>query len=84
MQTKLSSTPLTISKSGVCVVDGYGISLRVERGRLVVSDGISAHQRNSRFARATVGMRRLVLLGHASGFVTLEALRWLSDVGAFG
>jgi hypothetical protein len=40
MQTKLTASPLTISKSGVCVVDGYGISLRVERGRLVVSDGI--------------------------------------------
>lgn len=80
MQTKLTSTPLAISKSGVCVVDGYGISLRIERGRLVISDGIGAHRRESRFARATIDFRRLVVLGH-TGFITLDALRWLADVG---
>ena len=80
MQPTTLPIPLAVSKSGVCVVDGYGIRLRVERGRLVISDGVGPHRRESRFARATVDFRRLVLLGH-TGFVTLDALRWLADVG---
>ncbi len=80
MQPQTLPTPLPISKSGVCVADGYGIRLRVERGRLVVSDGFGPQRREGRFARATSGLRRLVLLGH-TGFVTLGAIRWLADVG---
>lgn len=80
MQTEIRTTPITISKSGVCVVDGYGLRVVVERGRLVISDGIGPHRRKSQFARAMVGMRRLVVLGH-TGFITLDALRWLGDVG---
>src|SRR5205823_1829092 len=33
-----------------------------------------------RFSRATARFQRLVLLGH-TGFLTLDALRWLADVG---
>ena len=33
------------------------------------------------FSRATAGFKRLVILGH-SGIVSLEALRWLHDIGA--
>jgi hypothetical protein len=46
-----------------------------------VSDGIGDERRRGRFAKATCGLRRLVLLGH-SGIITLESLRWLRDVGA--
>lgn len=68
------------SKSGVLVIDGYGIRVRVERGHLVVADGIGPHRRQGRFARATPGFVRLAILGH-SGYVALDALRWLADVG---
>ena len=34
-----------------------------------------------RFNRATSGLKRLVVIGH-SGFVTLEALRWLKGIDA--
>lgn len=80
MQTEIRTTPITVSKSGVCVVDGYALRLAVERGRLVISDGIGPQRRKSHFARAVVGIRRLVVLGH-TGFITLDALRWLADVG---
>ncbi len=40
MQTQPTTTPITVSKSGVCVVDGYGIRVHLERGRLVVCDGV--------------------------------------------
>ena len=71
---------LPVSRSGVCVVDGYGVKIRVERGRLVVSDGRGPLRREGRFTRATHGIRRLVLLGH-TGFISLDAIRWLADVG---
>jgi CRISPR-associated endonuclease Cas1 len=81
MQAQATPSPISVSADGVCVVDGYGIEIRVERGHLVVADGIGRIRRASRFARATSGLRRLVLLGH-TGFITLDAVRWLEDVGA--
>lgn len=67
-------------KAGVCVADGYGIKVYVSRRHLVVSDGIGRHRRERRFARATAGIKRVVVLGH-EGFVSLEALRWMADLG---
>jgi CRISPR-associated endonuclease Cas1 len=80
MQAQGSASPIPVSSDGVMVVDGYGIKIHVERGRLVVSDGLGRMRREARFSRATHGLRRVVLLGH-TGFVTLEAVRWLGDVG---
>lgn len=65
----------------VAVVDGYGIRVTVRHGRLLVSDGIGCDRRERTFSRVGSGLSRLVLIGHA-GYVTLEALRWLNDVGA--
>ncbi len=72
--------PLAI-RHGVLILDGYGLRVSVERGHLAVSDGIGDERRQARFPKATCGLRRLVLLGH-SGYITLEAIRWVNDVGA--
>ena len=64
----------------VCVADGFGVRVGVERGRLVVADGIGTHRRERRYARATHGLARLVVLSSA-GMVSLEALRWCAGVG---
>jgi CRISPR/Cas system-associated endonuclease Cas1 len=63
------------------VVAGYGVKIYVERGHLVVHDGIGRNRETRRFNRATSKLDRLVVIGH-TGFVTLEALRWIKDVGA--
>src|SRR5262249_30845485 len=42
---------------------------------------IGRERRMGRFSRATCGLKRLVILGH-SGTISLEALRWLHDLGA--
>ncbi len=68
------------SKSGVLVLSGYGIKVTVERGHLAIEDGIGPDRRRGRFSRATAGFKRLVILGH-SGMVSLDAFRWLNDVG---
>lgn len=64
----------------VCVVDGTGLSIRVERGHLIVVDGIGRHRRERRYHRATHGLSRLVILG-ASGSLSLDALRYCDRLG---
>lgn len=81
MHAKATVDPVYVSSDGVYILDGYGIEVKVERGHLIVADGIGPLRRRSRFSRATAGIRRVVLLGH-TGFVTLDAIRWLDDVGA--
>src|SRR5688572_7525984 len=66
---------------GVLTLSGYGISVRVNRGHLIVEDGIGTKRQRGRFARVGHGLRRLVVIG-ADGAVSLAALRWLADQGA--
>ena len=70
-----------LRRSGdVCVVDGYGVRVSVRGGRLHVADGFGREQRERIYSRSNHGLARLVVLGHV-GYVTLEAHRWLSDLG---
>ena len=66
--------------AGVCVADGFGVRVVVERGALEVHDGVGPHRRTRRFDRATHGLRRLVIL-NAAGIVSLYALRWCANLG---
>jgi len=66
--------------AGVCVADGFGVRVVVERGALEVHDGVGPHRRTRRFDRATHGLRRLVIL-NAAGTVSLDALRWCAHLG---
>ena len=74
------ATPMKAG-NGVLTLVGFGIRVGVERGQSTVSDGIGAERRVGRFARATCGLKRLVVVGH-TGYITFEGIRWLSDVGA--
>ena len=71
----------TLRKSGVLVLNGYGIRVQVHAGHLLLHDGIADERRTIRLPRVNHGLKRLVLIG-SDGFITLEALRWISDVGA--
>jgi CRISPR-associated endonuclease Cas1 len=64
----------------VCVVEGYGVRVSVSGGRLHVADGFGRKRRERTYSRSGHGLARLVVLGHV-GYVTLEAHRWLSDLG---
>jgi CRISPR-associated endonuclease Cas1 len=66
--------------AGICVADGFGVRVVVERGALEVHDGVGPHRRSRRYDRATHGLRRLVIL-NAAGMVTLDALRWCANLG---
>jgi CRISPR-associated endonuclease Cas1 len=60
------------------VLFGYRIQVRVDRGHLLLDDGIGAERRHFRLPRVGHNLRRLVIVG-ADGFISLSALRWLAD-----
>jgi CRISPR-associated endonuclease Cas1 len=68
-------------RRGVLALSGYGIRVAVERGHLVVEDGVGDARRVGRFSRVAPGFTRLAVIGH-TGTITLDALRWLRDSGA--
>src|SRR5260370_12523630 len=72
---------LLIPRHGILTLYGYGIRVYVDRGQLIVKDGIGADRHEGRFARVGNGLRRLVVIG-SDGFVSLAALRWLADQDA--
>src|SRR2546426_6730781 len=68
-------------RHGVVTLFGYGISIRVDRGHLMLQDGIGAGRREARFPRVGHGLRRVVIIG-SDGMVSLAALPWLADQDA--
>jgi len=79
-------TPLAVTFSRdpagarVLVLDGYGLTVGVSRGHLVLADGLGSHRRTRRLPRAQRTVRRIVILGH-TGHLSLEAVRWCTDTG---
>jgi CRISPR-associated protein Cas1 len=67
---------------GVVTLVGYGSSVCVDRGHLIVQDGIGMDRRHGRYPRVRHGLKRVIAIG-SSGLISFEALRWLScqDVG---
>ncbi|HUJ30545.1 MAG TPA: CRISPR-associated endonuclease Cas1 [Candidatus Acidoferrum sp.] len=81
-QSQDRNSPILITpRQGVVTLFGYGTSVRVDRGHLILEDGIGSVRRYARFPRVNHGLRRLVVIG-ADGFVSLAALRWLADQDA--
>src|SRR5271165_3743449 len=75
MQNSVTSiTP----RHGVITLFGFGTSVLVERGHLVVQDRIGSERYYARFPRVGHGLKRLVAIG-SDGVVSLSALRWLAD-----
>jgi len=75
----LRSLPEIIQpRHGVITLFGYGMTVRVDRGHLVVHDGIGPARREGRLPRVGHGLKRLVIIGN-NGLVSLAALQWLVD-----
>ena len=63
----------------VLVASGYGVTLSVRNGHLVVTDGTGRARRERRVPRMPQTVKRLTVIGY-TGYLSLEAVRWLSDV----
>jgi CRISPR-associated endonuclease Cas1 len=70
-----------VPRNGVVTLHGYGISVRVDRGHLILEDGIGPVRRHGRFPKVNHGLRRLIVIG-SDGAVSFSALRWLADQDA--
>jgi len=70
-----------IGKSGVLTLAGLGIKVRVQRGHLEIEDRVGIERRKLSLPRIGHGLDRLVVIG-SDGFVSLAALRWLTDQDA--
>jgi CRISPR-associated endonuclease Cas1 len=70
-----------VPSRGVVTLFGYGIRVAVERGHLVIEDGIGLNRRAGRLPRVGHGLKRLIIIG-ADGGISLAALRWLADQDA--
>jgi CRISPR-associated endonuclease Cas1 len=68
-------------QNGVRIVSGYGASIRVDRGHLVISDRGMAGQGESRLERIGHGLRRLVVIS-PDWYITGAALEWLTHADA--
>ena len=78
----VSQSPESLQpRHGVVALSGYGLVVRVDRGHLILQDGIGAARREARFARVGHGLRRLVVIG-SDGMISLAAFRWLADQNA--
>src|SRR6516225_10444097 len=75
-------TNYTIIKNGVVVVSGTDPAIRVDGNRLVIRD-VPQETPPLCFTRAEASrkLRHVIVCGHAGGFVTFDALRWLRDTG---
>src|SRR5712691_9566085 len=71
----------SLTRHGVVTLFGYGIQVRVDRGHLLMEDGIGADRRRYRLPRVGHGLKRLVVIG-SDGLISLAALRWLADQDA--
>ncbi|MGH9515924.1 MAG: CRISPR-associated endonuclease Cas1 [Terriglobales bacterium] len=60
---------------------GYGIRVTMQAGHLQIEDGIGPERRKFRLPRVGHKLKRLVCIGD-DGFLTLSALRWLTETGA--
>src|SRR5690242_18644688 len=76
-----NSTELLVPRHGVVTLFGYGIQVRVNRGHLLLEDGIGPNRRYARLPRVGHRLKRLVVIG-SDGMVSLAALRWLADQNA--
>src|SRR5712692_3792846 len=74
----MSASP--IGKTGVLTISGYGLKVLVRSGHLRIEDGIGPERRKFSLPRIS-NLRRLVCIG-SDGFVTLSALKFISDIGA--
>jgi len=69
---------LEVPRHGSVTLSGYGIKVLVDRGHLLIEDGIASDRKRARLPRVGHKLKRLVVIG-SDGMVSLAALRWLAD-----
>ena len=68
----------SVPRHGILTLVGFGIRITVDRGHLIVHDGIGAERCQYRLPRVGHRLKRLVVVG-SDGLVSLAALKWLRE-----
>jgi CRISPR-associated endonuclease Cas1 len=77
-----SSRNSSISKSGVIVLHGFGIKCRLDGGHFCAEWGVGFERYKTRLSRVEGRKLRRIILLSSDGYISLEALRFITDVGA--
>lgn len=70
-----------VPRHGVLALSGFGVRIAMRSGHLEIHEFVGGQLRTLRLSRVNHRLKRLVCISE-DGFVTLSALRWLSDAGA--
>jgi CRISPR-associated endonuclease Cas1 len=70
-----------ISKHGVLVLWGFGIKLRIDREHLFAEWGVGLKRYQARLSRVEGRKLRRVILLSSDGYISLESLRFVMEVG---
>ena len=73
------SEPLIV-RDGVVSLWGYGVTIGVSRGHLVLNDGFADERRTLRLSKADRPQRVTVVV-ESGGSVSFDAIRWLTNTG---
>jgi len=71
-------------QAAALVLTGFGVSLRVQRGALVVKDGNTHYPASARvhtFFKGGLDKPPRIVIADGSGEITLDALDWMTDQG---
>jgi CRISPR-associated endonuclease Cas1 len=79
--SQLTQSHNSVPRNGVLTLVGYRISVFVDKGHLIIEDGIGAERYHYRLPRIGHRLKRLVIVG-SDGLLTLAALKWLRDQDA--
>ena len=71
------SEPLIV-RDGVVSLWGYGVTIGVSRGHLVLTDGFADERRTLRLSKAD-RPRRITVVVESGGSVSFDAIRWLTN-----
>jgi CRISPR-associated endonuclease Cas1 len=67
----------------VVIVDGYGVSLSVSRGQLVIKDGVGRYRRERRVSRIDAkgrnGLARIIIQAE-TGHIALDVFKWCDEL----
>src|SRR3989441_4583317 len=71
-----------LSKHGALCLWGFGVKVRLDKNHFCAEWGVGLNRYQVRLSRVDGHkLRRVILLG-SDGYISLEALRFISDVGA--
>jgi CRISPR-associated endonuclease Cas1 len=82
MASRILPQDVPLNKGGILVLHGFGLKCRLHQNHFVAEWGVGLERYQTRLSRVEGHKLRRVVLISSDGYCSLEALRFISDVGA--